>query len=855
MRIIMYMHLFPGSGRLSPSGSGGRLYRALLSGIVASLGLFLQDASAWTPSPIHPGPAGQDPPTPLLEVDLSAPGTWFSLRDLSLDFLEVRAGYRALVLGWPGTEERLRARGVPVRMVSSDYGLEIALRNHAVPNLSSAGVAVGSGNVPPFGQGSLAGFWTFDQVAALLDSLATHDPSGLVTDLDTLGWSVEGRPILALGVTDRSRPLGTRPEVLYTGLTHAREPEGMQVVLYFLLRLLQGYGSDPELTYLIQERELWFVPIVNPDGYVRNQNTWTSTGSFGLWRKNLRNNDSNPSTTSKDGVDLNRNFGFAWGYDDVGSSPDISSQIYRGPGPFSEPETQALRDFCLHHAFRTAENYHSFFEACLYPWGYVPADAPDSGTFIRLGDAMMEPAKYAYGRSVQILYPVNGEANDWMYGDPAKPRILSFTTEVGDQNDGFWPPASRILPVAQLNFHANVVLAYAASVYLTADSLQFNGTPNVIRPGDIRRARFLLRHEGQVESTQGSPTVHVTSGNPAVSVIFDARFPALSPGGKAWTLPGEEVVVEVRPETAPGALVPLYLNITDQGAYVGRDTLFFRVGEPWTVFQDGAGSGTGAWTTQGTWGVESIDGNPAFSDSPGGNYVSGANSSLTLGHDLNLTGAVNAVLRFRTQWDVETGFDFARVEASTDAGSTWTALAGRLTRPGHGTTGAYNQGTQPLGVPGYDGNQRFWADEEIDLGAYVGTPNLRLRFRLTSDNGVQQGGWLVDDIAVLAYAPTSPVAVAEAPPVSPRLFVAPNPLRGSARIHYALSQPSPVRLSIHDLAGREVRVLMEGLVGRGEKEFVWDGRDDEGRPAASGAYFVSLATTSGVTTAKLLVLR
>ena len=814
------------------------------------LGLFLAISAAL---PADSLASAASSPLPLYEVDLTAPGARERFATLDQDRLPLPGGKRALVLGWPGTRRRLEEAGFPVRVLSEDYGAERARR---------AGVlrAAEQGGVPPMGEGSLAGFWTLEEVYALLDSLASTDTLGIVTDLDTLGYSVQGRPILALGVASEEQPLGTRPEVLLTGLTHAREPEGMQVVLYFLLRLVEDYGSDPEITYLVDEREIWFVPVVNPDGYFRNETTWNETGSFGYWRKNLRDNDQDSTITDADGVDLNRNFGFQWGYDDQGSSPDPSSSTYRGPAPFSEPETQALRDFCLAHAFVTAENYHTYYEACLYPWSYAPEDAPDSSFFFTLSDAMMQTPRYAYGRAVQILhYSANGDANDWMYGETAaKPRIFALTTEVGDHNDGFWPEASRIVPLAEANFPANQVLAYAAGVYLVADSLSVSNPAGALHVGETAGMTVRLRHLGAQGTSSGGITVTVASGDGAVTVTSaQASYRNLGPGEAAWPEPGERFVLHASASAVPGTVVPLLLSISDGSGYAGRDTVWFRLGEPTVLFADAGDRGLDNWFATGGWGLEAVDGDSAFSDSPGARYVPDADARLTLRSGLDLTGMLHAVVRFRTQWEIEGGYDFARVEASADSGASWTALPGRATRPGHGTAGYYAGGTQPEGVPGYDGTRRFWLEEEVDLSDYAGMADVRLRFRLTSDSGLEQDGWLVDDITVLGYGPEEAVAVSEPAGIEPPariVSVAPNPFRAGTRIAFTPGEGVFYRLAVYDVAGRQVRVLQEGPAGGGTRSASWDGRLAGGTRAPAGAYYLRLVTPRRTQSVPLLLL-
>src|SRR5690606_38361948 len=119
-----------------------------------------------------------------------------------------------------------------------------------------------------------------------------------------------------------------KPEVFYNSLHHAREPASLSQVVYYMWHLLETYGTDPETTYLLDNTEMYFVPCVNPDGYVHNETTDPNGG--GMWRKNRRDNGDGTF-----GIDLNRNYGHFWGLDDTGSSPNPESDVYRGPSAFS----------------------------------------------------------------------------------------------------------------------------------------------------------------------------------------------------------------------------------------------------------------------------------------------------------------------------------------------------------------------------------------------------------------------------------------------------------------------------------------------------------------------------------------
>ena len=162
-----------------------------------------------------------------------------------------------------------------------------------------------------------------------------------LTKLVTIGKTVQGQDIVAMKVTRDARSLrdGQRPAVLYSSAQHAREwitPEMNRRLLHYVL---EGYATTAATRRIVDTRELWFVPVANPDGY-----DFTFTQDNRLWRKNLRDNDGDGVITGLDGVDLNRNFPTRWGYDNEGSSPAVSSETYRGTAPRSEPETRALDD-------------------------------------------------------------------------------------------------------------------------------------------------------------------------------------------------------------------------------------------------------------------------------------------------------------------------------------------------------------------------------------------------------------------------------------------------------------------------------------------------------------------------------
>ena len=310
-----------------------------------------------------------------------------------------------------------------------------------------------------FGYGSMGGFYTFDEVVAELDAMHQLYPT-LITAKDSVGSSIEGRAIWTVKISDNPNTNEEEPEVFYNSLIHAREPNSMMTVIRFMYYLLENYGSDPEVTYLVDNREFYFMPVINPDGYVFNENMSPNGGGF--WRKNRRDNGNGIF-----GVDLNRNFGYMWGYDNEGSSSNPNYIDYRGTGPFSEPETQTIREFCADHNFSVSANYHTYWNVVFTPWGYNLEQSIDSIIFNRLVDNATVFNNYINGFDLSPYenYPSNGDVLDWMYGETTeKNKIFGVLPEVGGDADGHWPEPARILELTEENIYSNLVYAWGPGI-------------------------------------------------------------------------------------------------------------------------------------------------------------------------------------------------------------------------------------------------------------------------------------------------------------------------------------------------------------------------------------------------------
>lgn len=372
--------------------------------------------------------------TPIIQarVFFETKAQWVQLRDMGLD--QVWIGDKYMEIATDQAElDKISALGFKSDIIHSDLSAYFRSR------------------LPDKAMGA---YKTLAEINQYLDNIITAYPE-IVSQKVSIGKSIEDRDIWAVKISDNPNIDEDEPEVLYTAAIHCREVITPEVLFYFMDYLTQNYGSDPEVTDLVDNRELWFIVLINPDGYYYNE--VTDPGGGGMWRKNRRDNGDGSY-----GVDLNRNFGYMWGYDDLGSSPQPDGETYRGTGPFSEPETQHLRDFTIAHDFVLTIYYHSYSNLILWSWGYEQIYNPDNDIFAALGDSAAAMNLYNPGPG-WILYVVNGGSEDWNYGEQTlKDKNFSVVVEVGSYDDNFWPPANRIDDLVSENLGPNLFFARVA---------------------------------------------------------------------------------------------------------------------------------------------------------------------------------------------------------------------------------------------------------------------------------------------------------------------------------------------------------------------------------------------------------
>ncbi len=563
-------------------------------------------------------------------------------------------------------------------------------------------------------------------IVAYINGLAAVRP-----DLCTVinyGTSVQGRPLYVLKVTGPNP--GPKPAVLYHGLIHAREWITGPVSLYLAEHLVNNYDTDPCIANLVNSMEFYIIPCVNPDGY---SYSWTNTR---LWRKNRRNNGGSF------GVDLNRNFGYQWGFDNSGSSGTANSDTYRGPSGFSEPETAAIRDFVLAHPnIKAYMDYHSYSQLLMWPWGYTPSLTPDNNKFAAIGNHMNALISnfygigYIAGPTNTTIYPANGVSIDWAYGVAGK---FAYTIELRDTGSfGFELPADQITPTCQENLPAILYLSRHASSGVLLD---LNGNaPTAIAAGSPTAIGFTVNN-AQENYVSGLAYYRFNAGDAYSSVplvfVSGSTYSATIPAGLCGqtlqfyaTASGSGGYLASAPCNAPTAVYSApVLNITP----------------PATIYNYNMSVNPG-WTTQGQWAY----GTPTGSC---GDPSSGFTGSQVYGYNLNGCYADNIAT---TQYLKTTAINCSGLTGVTLRFRRWHGQ--ESSQWDHSNIQASNDNVNWTNVWSYSGptfTETSWSLQTYNIStAADNKPTVYIRWGMgTSDTNTNSCGWNIDDVEIIGSA-------------------------------------------------------------------------------------------------------
>jgi len=669
--------------------------------------------------------------------------------------------------------------------------------------------------------GSMGGYLTYAEVVAKLDSMRLEYPQFISTKF-SIGNTFEGRTMWAVRVTKNPDAPTGRPEVFYNALIHAREPESMETQMYYFYWLFENYGTDPEATYILNNREIYWMPVFNADGYVYNQSTNPDGGGF--WRCNRH------GSGDCGWVDLNRNWGTYqfWNSTNGGSSEDSCSggqSTYRGRAPFSEIETRNVMNFVNSRNFNSVFNAHTYGNYLLKPWDWIdPTPTPDDNKFNQFIGDMSAVTNYVGGSTSQTLgYMVRGGANDWFYNDSAHANhnIFGITPETGGD---FWPAQSEIVPLAQIMLYSNKYMSMIAGAFVNPVAQKFNNENYTA--GESGNLKIVFKNKGLEEAANTKIILTPVSGNLSIPVQ-QYSYPLLTSFAQDSSVFDFIIGSNVPANTALSAL----LTIKTDTSTIYSKKVYILVGPGNTVLSDNAESSFGNWTTNQGWALTTSQSNSpthSFTDSPLGNYADDADNSMTLATAINIASAQSLFLSFNHKYATEPGYDFCNVEVST-GNNTWQK------------------------VRSYSGIQNLWTAHSIDLTSFAeGASQIKVRFRLSSDGFLNDDGWYVDDVKIISYN-VGPVGIfennnfAEAFSLSQNF---PNPFNPNTIINYQLPMFSNVSLKVYDALGKEVSVLINESRQPGNYSVEFDGSN-----FASGIYYYKLIAGEFIAVRRMMLVK
>jgi carboxypeptidase T len=736
-------------------------------------------------------------------------------------------------------------------------------------------------------------YHTYEETVAELDSLFAVYPD--IMRMDSIGVSTRDSMVIwTVKISDNVRLEEDEPAVLYSGVHHAEEVLGLEICLFMIRDVLNRYGADSHVTWWVNNIEIWFLPLLNPEGH-----KVVTDGLDVTFRKNKRDNNGNGTFDyipeigeDIDGVDLNRNYDFHWERGET----DWASDYYRGPAPFSESENCAIRDLALDQRFVFAILYHSARtgtkEVVYYPWCWDDKYPPDFpiiqdtaekvAALIQKDDGLANYSPWC--SSLRAPF-----ARDWFY---ARTGAIPILIEVGST---IQPPGDRVDDICARNMVGAYYLldrvmggGISGTVVDSVTGMPLDSevavleacggilSPRLCDPVYGRYRRILLPGSYTVEVSKAGYRTRSFSDipvNPSASTPLNV---ALSPlpewnftGTVADVQSGTPVEATLRlhgsvwetaiSDPSTGAFdVPLFedsyrLEVTAEGyvAVVGSLSMIcdtavsFNLQPADTLFSDDFESGLSGWSFGGTfdtWGLTTSSCQSmshSLTESPNGLYVNGNDTWAALAHGLDVSLCSQAALVFWHDHRFEPDFDSAWVEVSVDEGMHWK----RLGKPFSGSSGG-------------------WVREVRRLTEWCGTSeSIDIRFRLITDGSVDDDGWSIDDVLVLVGGQN--VALENGHDrLLPQSFHLgqnyPNPFNPSTDIEYQIGESgSPIRttLKIYNVLGQEVRTLVDEVKKANVYTVTWDGRDKSGCEVTSGIYLYRCKAGQTTQVRKMVLLR
>ena len=643
------------------------------------------------------------------------------------------------------------------------------------------------------------GFYTYEEMLDELDDMYSQYPNLITqrTDLKDEEYiesphiheTYEGRFLQLVKISDNPQTNEEEPQILYTALHHAREPGSMQQLIYFMWYLLENYESNDSIKQIIDNSELYFVPCVNPDGYVYNQTNEPNGG--GMWRKNRRDNH---------GVDNNRNYSFidengneVW--NTSGTTGNPNGNTYAGNEPFSEAENRAIRYLVESKNFKLALNNHTYGNLLLYPYGYdYNQPTEDNEIYEFISSELVSENNYDNIISAD-LYPAAGDSDDFMYGmlttedNQTREKIFAMTPEIGSS---FWPQSSTIEDLCKGMIKLNLTAAKMIGNYARLkdnsstfiNNLNFESNFIFQRLGISNNSEFsvsIIPISSNIESVSSTITINSAQIGEAINDSFDISL-------NESIQEGENVI---------------YKYLLNNGLYDEEITVTKIYGQTQTIIEDDSDNYVNHWHDDSEWSntyEEYFSPQTSITDSPYSNYSNNSEEIIQLIDPINLSGFVYAEINFDAKWNIESGYDYVQLEISNDNGNSWIPQCGKYTRKGIETHDF------ALDEPLYDGNQPQWINETVSLTDYL-NEDIFIRFKLYTDGGLRRDGFYFDNFKIKGISEN--LGISEIEQVIFDIY--PNPTGNYINIR---SEVKINKLEIFDLMGKKLLEIKKESINR-----------------------------------------
>ncbi|MBI9040831.1 M14 family zinc carboxypeptidase [Lutibacter sp.] len=663
-----------------------------------------------------------------------------------------------------------------------------------------------------FNLGSMGGCLTFSEMKAELDQMYTYsqtnglnivsqkanasssgqktwgNPSGTITNPQNNGpatytgqgntrWDPETIWYVRITGNQSGTPENTKPQMLFTSMIHSREVSALMNNIYFMWYLIENYNTNPAIKELVDNNELYFVPVVNPDGLRWNEHIDSVADGLvddggGMQRKNLRPLTGGTGNTSVDrGVDLNRNFDYFWGYNNIGSSGTQTASNYRGPSRASEPETQIMVNFILNRNFKTSVWNHSYANSVPHPYGGIPTKKSGrEDEFYRWHEEMTRYNRYLYGAT--IFYESNGLPDDWMAGsydngiDPpvadlngsfgSGQGILGTTPEHG--SSGFWPAPSLIVPIAKQSMRISFGTAYYGGKYAKLHDLTQSNITSI-----TSGLNFGIERIGQ---TGSDFTVTVT---PISSNINSISSPATEIGMNVLEQRTVTATLELNPAITANEKIEYNVKLSNDNGII-YEANFEKYYQPTVLFNHIPDTnGLTGWTQSGGWINSTADAYSNTNSLSTGTYSNNATKTLTTTNSYDFSNSTEVLVQFYSKWDIERNYDFVEVLGSPDGGTNWISLKGKYTKPEatSATTSHDNKSATYANFQAnskgqiYDGDRMDnWVMEEIVIddtySTLLNSSTAKIRFNFRTDAlnvsenySTTSDGFFIDDFKII----------------------------------------------------------------------------------------------------------